>query len=260
MRDLRAFAWSMSRPPPGPKERGGVCVSCGGGTYKGRPACSKCLLAQSRAEAPEKKPGRPLEELARHRAGDHSLCNPERAGHGVCSECGKTVQVTASSAPPDRRRCRDCRLPPRTAAPRICVLCGESYVPKPQHRAGQRFCSKSCTTAWRNGSRPPYRRYVAGDMPRKLRQDRIRKQRRRETWDGVTDAEILERDHWRCGICRKPIGKDFKWPDPRSKSIDHIAPISKGGDDTAANKRAAHLGCNCGRAARCDQEQLAMIG
>jgi 5-methylcytosine-specific restriction endonuclease McrA len=70
----------------------------------------------------------------------------------------------------------------------------------------------------------------------------------------------LNRDRWRCGICGKRIGQSFKYPDPRSKSIDHIVPVSQGGDDTAANRRAAHLGCNCGRAARGGNEQLAMIG
>jgi 5-methylcytosine-specific restriction endonuclease McrA len=83
---------------------------------------------------------------------------------------------------------------------------------------------------------------------------------RAETWDGVTNEQILERDRWRCGICRKAIGKSFKYPHPRSKSVDHIVPLSQGGDDTAANKRAAHLGCNNGRMNRGGNEQLALIG
>jgi 5-methylcytosine-specific restriction endonuclease McrA len=80
------------------------------------------------------------------------------------------------------------------------------------------------------------------------------------TWDGVTDAEILDRDHWTCGICRKRIGRKFRSPHPRSASIDHIMPLSEGGDDTAANKRAAHLGCNIRRSNRGGNEQLALIG
>jgi 5-methylcytosine-specific restriction endonuclease McrA len=75
----------------------------------------------------------------------------------------------------------------------------------------------------------------------------------------VTDEEILERDRWRC-FCGKRIGKSFKYPHPRSRSIDHVVPLSEGGDDTAANKRAAHLGCNITRSNRGGGEQLAMIG
>jgi hypothetical protein len=76
------------------------------------------------------------------------------------------------------------------------------------------------------------------------------------TWDGVTDEQILERDRWMCWICRKRIGKKFRYPSPRSASIDHELPLSLGGDDTAFNKRAAHLGCNMARGAARDGGQL----
>jgi len=95
---------------------------------------------------------------------------------------------------------------------------------------------------------------------RKAARSRQRHQVRAETWDGVTDEQIMERDRWRCGICGKRIGKSFRYPHPRSKSIDHVIPISQGGDDKAPNKRAAHLGCNNGRCNRGGGEQLAMIG
>lgn len=97
-------------------------------------------------------------------------------------------------------------------------------------------------------------------MARKTQLSRIRSQRRAETWDGVTDEQIFERDRWRCGICGQRIGKSFKAPHPRSKSIDHVVPLIEGGDDTAANKRASHLLCNTARRDRGGNEQLAMIG
>lgn len=95
---------------------------------------------------------------------------------------------------------------------------------------------------------------------RRADRNRLRLRVRAETWDGVTNAQILERDRWRCGICGKRIGKSFRWPHARSASVDHVVPISQGGEDTAANKRAAHLACNCGRMNRGGGEQLAMIG
>jgi len=142
------------------------------------------------------------------------------------------------------------------------VLCECEYVPKygpRRDRPQQRWCSKSCKKAWENGARPPYDRHALVGLPRKRQHDRIRRQRRAETWDGVTNAEILERDRWRCGICGKVIGKKFKWPHPRSASIDHIVPISEGGADTAGNKRAAHLACNGGRCNRGGGEQAALF-
>lgn len=127
-------------------------------------------------------------------------------------------------------------------------------------RKDQRWCSKSCAQAWRNGARPPYQRNLVTGMPRKVQLSRIRSQRKAQTWDGVTDAEILDRDRWRCGICGKRIGKSYRYPDGRSKSVDHVVPLSQGGDDTAANKRAAHLGCNRRRMNRGGGEQLALVG
>lgn len=238
MQDLRSFAQSMSRPPP--------------------------VMPAS----PPRQAQRPPEELARHKAGDHGLCSPGRPGHGVCAGCGKTVAVTFRSAPPDRRRCRDCqRTRPRGSAvpldPRVCELCEETYVPKWKPRPGkqQRWCSKSCTTAWANGARPPYTRVGEGDYgTRKADRHRHRLRVRAQTYDGVTNEQIIERDRWRCGICGKKIGKSFSWPHPRSASVDHVIPLSQGGGDTAANKRAAHLACNCGRMNRGGGEQLAMIG
>lgn len=85
---------------------------------------------------------------------------------------------------------------------------------------------------------------------------RARKLRRARTWDGVTDPAIFERDRWRCWICGKRIGKKLRYPHPRSASIDHEVPLSLGGDDTALNKHAAHLGCNVARGNRIEQMPL----
>jgi len=142
-------------------------------------------------------------------------------------------------------------------------LCEEPYVPKPMHRPDQRWCSKSCAQAWRNGARPPYVKGAAAQRTRDLAQARARRLRRAESWDGITDEEILERDGWRCqipGCKRRPIRRDLKYPHPRSKSIDHIIPLSLGGDDTAVNKRAAHLGCNLARGNKAGEEQVALFG
>jgi 5-methylcytosine-specific restriction endonuclease McrA len=131
------------------------------------------------------------------------------------------------------------------------------------HRPGQRWCSKSCAQAWRNGARPPYVKGPAARATRALASSRARRLRHAESWDGITDEEILERDGWRCqipGCKRRPIRRNLKYPNPRSKSIDHIVPLSLGGDDTAVNKRAAHLGCNLARGNKAGVEQVALFG
>lgn len=73
-------------------------------------------------------------------------------------------------------------------------------------------------------------------------------------------SEVFERDRWICQICKRPVDATIKWPDPMSPSLDHIVPISEGGEHTRANCRLAHLRCNTARGNRGGGEQLALIG
>ena len=78
---------------------------------------------------------------------------------------------------------------------------------------------------------------------------RSKSQRRRARKRGVdlkkfSDIEIFERDNWICGICGQKINRRLKWPHPRSKSLDHIVPLSRGGAHIPQNVQAAHLRCN----------------
>ena len=73
--------------------------------------------------------------------------------------------------------------------------------------------------------------------------------------DDHTRTEILERDGWQCQLddCRCPAGRaidsnstSIRW----SATLDHRVPLSKGGDDTRDNVRAAHFACNSARGNR----------
>lgn len=57
-------------------------------------------------------------------------------------------------------------------------------------------------------------------------------------------VEVFERDGWTCGICDLPVDPSAKWPEPDSVSLDHIIPLSRGGEHTRANTQCAHLYCN----------------
>lgn len=73
------------------------------------------------------------------------------------------------------------------------------------------------------------------------------------------DSYVFERDGWICQLCGQKINKRLKYPNPRSKSIDHIIPLSKGGNDSPMNVQATHLRCNVGKHAT-NKGQLRLFG
>lgn len=79
-----------------------------------------------------------------------------------------------------------------------------------------------------------------------MRRARIRKASR----EPVDRDVVAERDGWVCGICTAPVDAGRAYPDPMSASLDHIEPLSLGGDHTYANTRLAHLTCNTRRSNR----------
>ena len=61
---------------------------------------------------------------------------------------------------------------------------------------------------------------------------------------------VFERDGWICGICAEPVDRTLAHPNPRSASLDHLVPLSRGGAHTYDNVRATHLTCNLKKGVR----------
>lgn len=60
-----------------------------------------------------------------------------------------------------------------------------------------------------------------------------------------------------CGICGRPVDFDKVFPNPWSATVDHIIPVSKGGNPTELeNMQLAHLQCNRIKAAKLLQPQI----
>jgi 5-methylcytosine-specific restriction endonuclease McrA len=76
-----------------------------------------------------------------------------------------------------------------------------------------------------------------------------------------TDVEIFERDGWRCHLCSRPVLKASRFNrDPMAASLDHIWPLSKGGEHVRENVACSHLGCNLAKNARIDFAQPLLVG
>jgi 5-methylcytosine-specific restriction endonuclease McrA len=75
---------------------------------------------------------------------------------------------------------------------------------------------------------------------------RAREEAKIERFDPL---EVYKRDGWLCGICRAEVDPAVLHPDPMSASLDHVVPLSKGGDHTRENSVLAHLICNIRKSA-----------
>lgn len=62
--------------------------------------------------------------------------------------------------------------------------------------------------------------------------------------DLVLLQDLVARRGVICAWCGEAIDLRVEWPDPLSKSIDHIVPISRGGSHELSNCQLMHLGCN----------------
>lgn len=90
-----------------------------------------------------------------------------------------------------------------------------------------------------------YRRWRIANADRVLEKTHRRRARLLAAFVEQVDPEkIWERDGSICQLCKEPVDPDLKWPDPLSRSFDHIVPLSKGGTHEFANVQLAHAVCN----------------
>lgn len=192
--------------------------------------------------------------------------------HTACAVCGTRIAANQSSraAPTCRScrwavhrasrphgrarylkgcRCETCRAANtvacgdrvgRKATARPCAICGTAFTSRIPHEV---LCSDACRRV------------------RKREHDQFRRAlRRTASVSRVNPLDIYERDGWRCHICHRPILRDKAWPHPRSRSIDHLIPLTRGGNHEPANVKAACLRCNLSKGNRGGNEQLLLIG
>lgn len=78
------------------------------------------------------------------------------------------------------------------------------------------------------------------------RQSRARRRARKqkafveEVWRPI----LFKRDGWTCQLCGDPVDPSLKYPDLMAATVDHIVPLSRGGEHSYANTQLAHALCN----------------
>ena len=154
-----------------------------------------------------------------------------------------------------KRVCSTCELDkPLSEFGRVtdswCRLCANAYqlayktaryVPKPKWQA---ICGHCGTDFMANKRRSIFCSRECFEVGRHRRAGKYVQARRARTVEPFFPSEVYERDGWTCGLCQEPIDRLAVKPHPMSPSIDHVIPISKGGEHSLRNVQAAHLGCN----------------
>ncbi|WP_062077674.1 HNH endonuclease [Demequina globuliformis] len=160
-------------------------------------------------------------------------------GCRVCPACGVDKTLTAFTANKGgpckacmarRKRIRSVFVPapPKRDRDCTCRACGTEFRGNGKNYS---YCSRECFESYRHKAN--WKHVTA-------RRARVRA----ATVEPYRREDIFERDEWTCGICHGPIDKGEEWPSLASPVVDHIIPLSRGGEHSPANAQAAHNGCN----------------
>lgn len=154
-----------------------------------------------------------------------SKVNPAKEYQKNCDTCGQSF----ASKRPEKKYCStDCsRIANlRRKYPLVlhcCPECGKDFT----GRKSAIYCCDACSH--RAGKRERKHRMRAKNCAGK---------------NVITIEKLGSRDGWRCGVCGKKIKPDAPRVYPSGPSIDHIIPLSKGGDHSWSNVQIAHISCN----------------
>lgn len=201
----------------------------------------------------------------------------------ACAQCGEMYRRGATAKGQAYSWCRPCRnsymrryyhehkplgvhgpaKPKEAREPKeewiFCRICG-TLAHGRRTLCGSAECMAEVN---REGARRRRRIKPPSHVKNKRQGDRNRRMRKRGVASEQYDPLVIaERDGWRCSLCRKQISKTERHPHPKALTMDHIVPISAGGDDAPHNVRACHSLCNSikGNRVHGDGEQLMLVG
>lgn len=146
-----------------------------------------------------------------------------------------------------KRRARESN--PNYAGPKLgrpkfkdytCAGCGEQFS-RPSGRRPLVFCSARCSTE-------RFRKYDTINERRRAADNARRARLLSAVTELFAPIEIFERDNWRCHLCGVRTPKKLRGTKhPHSPELDHIIPLSKGGDHTRQNTACACCHCNASK-------------
>lgn len=126
---------------------------------------------------------------------------------------------------------------------KVCPECGTTFVPS-YGRGHSRYCSNDCSgRACKRTAR----------VARKAKQRAV-------TVEAVNPIKVFERDGWVCHLCGKATPRRLRGTyEARAPELDHILPISKGGEHSYRNTACACRECNLAKSGN-ELGQLLLFG
>lgn len=120
----------------------------------------------------------------------------------------------------------------RDRSPRPCSTCGTVFAPEYGDRR-RKFCSSECNA-----------KSDAAKATRKAAKMR----RRCAVVEAVDPLSVFERDGWRCQLCGVKTPKRLRGTyDHKAPELDHIVPISLGGEHSYRNTQCSCRKCNAAK-------------
>lgn len=188
----------------------------------------------------------------------------KRVGVGLCWPCARKSSGKINAAHAAKRRAVvEVDKPITLPHVLICTHCREPFL---SERRGKKYCTKRCSKevqairlGYRNracrdcGEHLGYKSLAllctkcrrAGQLKSHAINKHIKRARHYGVhYEPVSRLAVFERDHWLCGICGDLVDKLVEYPDPQSASLDHVIPLSIGGEHTMDNTQISHLSCN----------------
>ena len=112
-----------------------------------------------------------------------------------------------------------------------CEECGKLIIPKYGNRGRKRFCSTSCADK--------YFKRIRGNT------HKVRAIHFGCEYEPVDPLKVFARDGWRCQICHKKLRPCNRGTiKDNAPELDHIIPLSQGGEHSYRNTQCACRKCN----------------
>jgi 5-methylcytosine-specific restriction endonuclease McrA len=150
-----------------------------------------------------------------------------------CAQCGVNIDHRDVRSRFCSPLCRDRRTMNYVVGEaRTCPQCGEEFLTR---RKSSVYCGQACRVT---------ADYLANRSDYMIRAKAYRARTRGARVETFSHEAVFERDGWICYLCHTPVDREVAWPHPLMPSLDHVVPLSRGGEHSRANTKLAHLGCN----------------